>query len=750
MTTSNAAVEEDRFNETSPLLGATAAADGARRTTTEPDVSESTTVVDAQPDPDGDDKPLPVWQIAILCYARWVEPVAFFSIIPYVNKMAKENGNLQDSDAGFYSGIIESQFSLVQMVLMIFWGRAADRFGRKPVLVTSLLGVSLAAGMFGFAKTIWQMILFRSLAGVFAGTIVTIRTMLSEHSTSKTQARAFSWFAVAGNLGILFGPLIGGALADPAEQYPSVFGGIQFFIDYPYALASMAVGFLGLTAVISTALFANETLVRDSADSDDEEGAGPTKPPKLSTGEIFKSPGVRIVLYTYVHVMLLAYAYTAISPVFWFTPVGLGGFGFSPVQISLFMGLAGFAQAIWLLVVFPPLQHRIGTNGVMRLCANFYPFFFAICPFFNLFLRQGYTALFWATAPLLLSLGSGVSMSFTSIQLALNDVSPSPAALATLNALALSLVTGVRAFAPAAFASLFAVGARTQWLWGYAIWVLLVALACGFTVVSRYLPDYEELKRERRSLAYTHQMNVFGPPTHEREYRGAKKRLYLEPFRNGSVTVRRKVTTIVPAPPPPVVVPARPPVVVEEPPPPPPPPVLALPPPPPPVVELPPPPPPPPPVVVPLPEEPETIDVISVDVDPPEQRKKRHHRHRSRERERDREVIIERERMVPVPVPVRVPVPVPVRQELETYRYVEGPRPVSVPPRPRRRSPSVGSARSGSVEAGERISIRIEDRHREGSRAGREYRYPDRDYHHSHDREWEADVRVRERDYYGR
>ncbi len=43
-------------------------------------------VGDVAPDsdePDAADKPLPVWQIAALCYARWVEPVAFFSIFPY-------------------------------------------------------------------------------------------------------------------------------------------------------------------------------------------------------------------------------------------------------------------------------------------------------------------------------------------------------------------------------------------------------------------------------------------------------------------------------------------------------------------------------------------------------------------------------------------------------------------------------------------------------------------------------------------
>ena len=101
-------------------------------------------------------------------------------------------------------------------MLMISWGHAADRLGRKPVLVSSLAGVAVATTLFGFSKTIWQMILFRCLAGIFAGTLVTIRAMISENSTPKTQARAFSLFAFTGNLGIFLGPLLGafGTLRD--------------------------------------------------------------------------------------------------------------------------------------------------------------------------------------------------------------------------------------------------------------------------------------------------------------------------------------------------------------------------------------------------------------------------------------------------------------------------------------------------------------------------------------------------------
>ena len=122
----------------------------------------------------------------------------------------------------------------------------------------SLLGMTVSTTLFGLSQTLWQMILFRCIAGVFAGTVVTVRAMLSEISTKHTQARAFSFFAFSGNLGIFLGPLIGGALETPADKYTSTFGKIQFFHDYPYALPSMVISVISLTAALTTIFFVNE------------------------------------------------------------------------------------------------------------------------------------------------------------------------------------------------------------------------------------------------------------------------------------------------------------------------------------------------------------------------------------------------------------------------------------------------------------------------------------------------------------
>lgn len=132
----------------------------------------------------------------------------------------------------------------------------------------------------------------------------------------------------------------------------------------------------------------------------------------MSTSEVLKSPGVPFVLYLFGHTMLLALAYTAVAPVFLYTSVEKGGFGFSPKFISYFLAVAGGSQALWMLLAFPALQRTIGTGSLMRLCAFVWPLMMASYPILNEFLRHGWNKAFWIVGPIAIVIGSGVSMAF--------------------------------------------------------------------------------------------------------------------------------------------------------------------------------------------------------------------------------------------------------------------------------------------------------------------------------------------------
>lgn len=150
---------------------------------------------------------IPAAQIFYLCCTRLIDPIAFFGIFPFVNQMIFDTKEVPEEDVGFYSGLIESVFSIVAMFATVPWGKLADdpRVGRKPVLVFSIIGLSICTALFGMSKSILQMFLTRCSAGLFAGSVVTIRTMMAENSTKKTQAKVFSYFAFAGNVGIFLG-----------------------------------------------------------------------------------------------------------------------------------------------------------------------------------------------------------------------------------------------------------------------------------------------------------------------------------------------------------------------------------------------------------------------------------------------------------------------------------------------------------------------------------------------------------------
>jgi predicted MFS family arabinose efflux permease len=206
-TAGRASSEERVVAETTPLLDTSVEHDYSKTTSTHPSnghVAKSSQTLDAldasSPQTNqatNEEKPFPKWQILILCYASMVEPVAFFIIFPYINEMVERVGHQLPENVGFWTGTIESLFSLVQMLLIIFYGRIADRIGRKPVLVFSLAGIAAASALFGMSATLWQMVVFRCLAGLFAGCSVTIRAMISENCTKTTQAKAFGWFMFA-------------------------------------------------------------------------------------------------------------------------------------------------------------------------------------------------------------------------------------------------------------------------------------------------------------------------------------------------------------------------------------------------------------------------------------------------------------------------------------------------------------------------------------------------------------------------
>lgn len=435
---------------------------------------------------------LPKLQIFLLCFARTMEPIAFFAIFPFIGQMVQRNGNLAESDVGFYSGLIESLFSVIQVFVFILWGRLADSIGRKPVMIITLTGMIVGTMAYTMATTIPQMILFRCLAGVFSGSRLVMRTMLFEHCTPENEARAYSWFAFANNIGTTLGPIIGGVLADPIAQYPQTFKGVIFFERFPYALVGIAISAVGVVGIAATFLFLEETLDTKQETTIPTNGANAASQQTYSLRELLKAPKVAITIWVYTHSMALAFAVTAIMPIFLFSRVTIGGVGLISSQISAFMAIQGASQALWLILAFPFLQRRYGTKGLSKMCATAYPFFFTGCMLLSVFLRietESSLACAWIIGIMIAVIGPGVTMGLTCAQLAINDASPSSHSLATVNGLSMTSASIMRSFVPGVSTVVFAVGVRGQVLWGYLVWIILIPLAVILRICINYIPN---------------------------------------------------------------------------------------------------------------------------------------------------------------------------------------------------------------------------------------------------------------------
>lgn len=189
---------------------------------------------------------LPVKQLVILSLCRLADPISFSSVFPYLPEMI-ESFNVPKNDVAKWAGITSAVFSTSQAATGILWGRASDRYGRKPVILTAMTCVMSSGLLFGFSRNLVMAIIARSCAGASNGNVGILRTVVAEMVPHKElQPKAFSVMPLVWTIGSIFGPGFGGALANPSKKYPHLFRS-DFFRTFPYALPNIVASlfFLG-------------------------------------------------------------------------------------------------------------------------------------------------------------------------------------------------------------------------------------------------------------------------------------------------------------------------------------------------------------------------------------------------------------------------------------------------------------------------------------------------------------------------
>ena len=173
-----------------------------------------------------------------------------------------ESFNVPQNEIGKWAGICAACFSLFQALFGIPWGRFSDQYGRKPAILLGLTSTMLTSLLWGFSWNLPMAIVARALAGMGNGNVGIIRTTVAEMVPFKElQPRAFSLMPLVWNIGSIFGPTIGGALANPLNVRPGEqTDSKNLFAQYPYLLPNLVSAAFFAVGITTGILFLEETL----------------------------------------------------------------------------------------------------------------------------------------------------------------------------------------------------------------------------------------------------------------------------------------------------------------------------------------------------------------------------------------------------------------------------------------------------------------------------------------------------------
>lgn len=152
-------------------------------------------------------------QLVLIFLTVFIYLLGFGIIIPILPILSRDFGATATE-----TGLLMSVYSLMQFIFSPFWGRLSDRYGRKPILISCLVGETASYVLFAVSRDLTWLFVARSLAGFFGGSISTASAYISDITPADQRSKGMALIGAAFGLGFVFGPAIGGFLAEYASH----------------------------------------------------------------------------------------------------------------------------------------------------------------------------------------------------------------------------------------------------------------------------------------------------------------------------------------------------------------------------------------------------------------------------------------------------------------------------------------------------------------------------------------------------
>ncbi len=156
-------------------------------------------------------------------------------VIPVVPKLIQELIQNPDlSIASQYGGWLSFAYAGMQFIFASVLGGLSDKYGRRPVILFSLLGFSLNFLIQALAPTIFWLFVGRLFSGVTGASITTASAYIADISNDEDRAKNFGMIGAAFGLGFIIGPVIGGVLGNYGARVPFYAASILCLINFLY------------------------------------------------------------------------------------------------------------------------------------------------------------------------------------------------------------------------------------------------------------------------------------------------------------------------------------------------------------------------------------------------------------------------------------------------------------------------------------------------------------------------------------
>jgi DHA1 family tetracycline resistance protein-like MFS transporter len=154
--------------------------------------------------------PRPTGAVIVIAVSVFLNFTGFTLILPVIPFLVGEY--VPPEQVGLYVGLIISVFALCALCAAPVLGALSDRYGRRPIIMLSLLGSAVGYVIFGLGGALWVLFAGRIIDGLTAGNVSTIYAYVADTTAPAERGRIYGLLGAVGGFGFMLGPVAGGML----------------------------------------------------------------------------------------------------------------------------------------------------------------------------------------------------------------------------------------------------------------------------------------------------------------------------------------------------------------------------------------------------------------------------------------------------------------------------------------------------------------------------------------------------------